>query len=116
MNTTNHHDPVTSALALSGGQSGITGGLFDVPESKTTKPAFVPPVPSDGMTISEGTTPAMVGEGEQPDEKFVRGRCPECGDFLVSNIYSANGSGYLLRWECWQSLQQNPKCEYFHVL
>lgn len=65
-------------------------------------------------TLAMGVLP--VAEDEIPDEKFVRGRCPECGDYLVSNLYHAGRNGYVLRWECWESLRRSPLCHYFHVL
>jgi len=54
--------------------------------------------------------------GERPDPQWVRGRCPECGDDLVSNLYYIGGKGYLLCWECWGSLGENPACRYRRVL
>lgn len=52
----------------------------------------------------------------RPDPKWVRGNCPECGDDLVSNMYYVGGKGYLLCWECWSSLGENPTCSYRRVL
>lgn len=52
----------------------------------------------------------------RPDPQWVRGRCPECGDDLVSNLYYIGGKGYVIRWECWGSLQENPQCHYKKVL
>jgi len=54
--------------------------------------------------------------GERPDPQSVRGRCPECGDDLVSNLYYIVGEGYLIRWECWSSLSEDPQCRYQKVL
>jgi hypothetical protein len=71
--------------------------------------------------VEEQTTTAAVGvhrhaHGERPDPQWVRGRCPECGDDLVSNLYYIGGKGYLLCWECWGSLGENPVCRYRKVL
>ncbi len=54
--------------------------------------------------------------GERPDPQWVRGRCPECGDDLVSNLYYIGGKGYLLVWECWGSLVEGSSCHYRKVL
>jgi hypothetical protein len=54
--------------------------------------------------------------GPRPDPSWVRGRCPVCGDELVSNLYYLGGKGYLLRWECWASLGDDPTCSYRKVL
>lgn len=55
-------------------------------------------------------------EGSRPHPDWVRGRCPECGDDLVSNLYYTGGKGYLLVWECWNSLQEDARCKYRKVL
>jgi hypothetical protein len=52
----------------------------------------------------------------RPDPKWVRGKCPECGDDLVSNLYYIGGKGYLIVWECWGSLNEDPRCTYRRVL
>ncbi len=75
----------------------------------------------NGSSIAEERTPAGAGAhprvgGERPDPQWVRGRCPECGDDLVSNLYYIGGKGYLLCWECWSSLGDNPVCRYRKVL
>lgn len=54
--------------------------------------------------------------GGRPDPQWVRGKCPCCGDDVVSNLYYIGGRGYLLRWECWSSLGENPTCGYFKVI
>lgn len=56
------------------------------------------------------------GREGRPDPQWVRGRCPECGDDLVSNLYYIGGKGYILCWECWASLGENPACHYRKVL
>lgn len=53
---------------------------------------------------------------ERPDPAWVRGKCPLCGDVVISNLYYVGGRGYILRWECWSSLGQNPTCTYQKVL
>jgi hypothetical protein len=52
----------------------------------------------------------------RPDPQWVRGNCPECGDDLVSNMYYIGGKGYLIAWECWSSLMENPTCAYRRFL
>jgi hypothetical protein len=69
--------------------------------------------------VSEG--PELVASGAvkdgRPDPQWVRGRCPECGDDLVSNLYYIGGKGYLMVWECWSSLGEEPRrCQYRRVL
>jgi hypothetical protein len=46
----------------------------------------------------------------------VRGVCPRCGAELVSNCYYVSGRGYLVVWECWSSLTENPTCDYRRAL
>ncbi len=55
-------------------------------------------------------------EADRPEPEWVRGLCPECGDALVSNMYYVGGKGYLIVWECWESLSESPKCDYRRVL
>jgi hypothetical protein len=72
----------------------------------------------DENTLREAVTvnaPKAVTDG-RPDPQWVRGRCPECGDDLVSNLYYIGGKGYLMIWECWNSLGENPRCTYRRVL
>jgi hypothetical protein len=53
----------------------------------------------------------------RPDPDWIRGRCPHCGDDLVSNAYYVGGKGYIIVWECWGSLQwPDPVCDYRRVL
>ena len=69
-------------------------------------------------TTSEvaGASIARRTQETRPDPQWVRGRCPECGDDLVSNLYYIGGKGYLLVWECWASLGEDPACRYRKVL
>jgi hypothetical protein len=53
---------------------------------------------------------------ERPEPEWVRGRCPECGEDVVSNCYYIGGRGYVIRWECWASLGDAPTCDYRRVL
>src|SRR5215218_57244 len=71
--------------------------------------------------VEEQTTTTVMGAhrhalGERPDPQWVRGRCPECGDDLVSNLYYIGGKGYLLVWQCWSALSDSPACRYQKVL
>lgn len=65
----------------------------------------------------------LVGDDGRPDPQWVRGRCPECGDDLISNMYFSPGDGYIIRWECWSSrvhagmnAGESPQCAYQRVL
>ena len=60
--------------------------------------------------------PKTLRSDDRPQPEWVRGRCPECGDDLVSNLYYIGGKGYLLTWECWSSLGEAPRCHYRKVL
>jgi hypothetical protein len=85
---------------------------------------------SSPLVIERVEVPAPIAEGEQrlamgampldsedrPRPEWVRGRCPECGEELVSNLYYVGGRGYLVRWECWASLKENPPCTFYKVL
>jgi hypothetical protein len=64
----------------------------------------------------EAVNTPFVRENGRPDAEWVRGKCPVCGDDLVSNLYYVGGKGYLVRWECWSSLGEDPNCEYSRVL
>ena len=46
----------------------------------------------------------------------VRGRCPVCGDELVSLATYGDASGYLIVWECVQAGGENPACDYRRIL
>jgi hypothetical protein len=59
--------------------------------------------------------PEMTADG-RPKAEWVRGRCPECGEELVSNLYFLGDKGYLLVWECWGSLAESAECDYRRVL
>lgn len=52
----------------------------------------------------------------RPRPEWIRGKCPECGEDLVSNCYYVGGRGYLIFWECWSSLGNKPSCNYRKVL
>jgi hypothetical protein len=57
---------------------------------------------------------------ERPDPDWVRGTCTVCGEQVVSNAYYStlpDGSrGYIIVWECWNSLAEPPVCDYRRVL
>lgn len=56
------------------------------------------------------------GTSDRPRPEWVRGKCPECGDDVISNCYHVGGKGYLCVWECWASFGDNPTCGYRKVL
>jgi len=67
--------------------------------------------------LVSGGNPVRHPAGERPDPQSVRGRCPECGDDLVSNLYYIPGEGYLIKWQCWGSLAEaEALCRYSKVL
>ncbi len=63
-----------------------------------------------------GDSPRIGADG-RPNPDWVRGKCPDCGDDLVSNMYYIGGRGYVLAWECWTALtHDNADCAYRRVL
>ena len=90
-----------------------------VDDKAMLEPPTVPaPVIVLGDTETAETSDAsahLVGDG-RPDPQWVRGRCPECGDDLISNMYFTPGCGYIIRWECWSSRGETPQCGYQRVL
>ena len=54
--------------------------------------------------------------GDRPDPEWVRGRCPKCGEELVSNLYYTHGVGYRVKWECWASIKKPKSCDFSKVL
>lgn len=70
-----------------------------------------------GEVLVSSETRLIQNDGtNRPDPKDVRGNCPDCGEELVSNMYYICGKGYLLVWECWNSLSEKPTCSYQRVL
>ena len=49
---------------------------------------------------------------DRPRPEWVRGKCPSCGDDVVSNCYYVGGAGYRIIWECWGSLSAPATCDY----
>jgi hypothetical protein len=72
---------------------------------------------SETMKLSMGEVCAdeRVTKG-RPDPEWVRGRCPLCGEDVVSNCYYVGGKGYIIIWECWASLGEKASCDYRRVL
>jgi hypothetical protein len=69
-----------------------------------------------GMLMEERGTQAAAARKERPDPDWVRGRCPMCGEEVVSNCYYVGGKGYIIVWECWASLAETATCDYRRVL
>jgi hypothetical protein len=69
-----------------------------------------------GMLMEERGTQTAVARTERPDPDWVRGRCPMCGEEVVSNCYYVGGKGYIIVWECWASLGETASCDYRRVL
>ena len=53
---------------------------------------------------------------ERPDPAWIRGKCPQCDEVLVSHLHYVKGEGYFIRWECWASIGESPTCDYKKVL
>lgn len=64
----------------------------------------------------ESVRQAYDGTTDRPRPEWVRGNCPQCGSELVSNCYYVGGRGYIVLWQCWESLKDNPTCAYRKVL
>ncbi len=64
----------------------------------------------------ESVRQAYDGTTSRPNPEWVRGICPQCGESLISNCYYVGGRGYLVVWDCWASLYENPTCSYRKVL
>lgn len=78
-------------------------------ETATEKPRRL--INTPGFQLAHGAVPENTEECP-PDEVIV-GRCPECGERLVSNLYWHTEHGYLLRYECWESLMPNGRCNFY---
>lgn len=78
--------------------------------SETTEEEEEKPIAATVHDLPKG----VMADG-RPNPQWVRGRCPECGDDLVSNLYYVSGQ-YLIAWECWASLSENPTCQYRQIL
>lgn len=59
---------------------------------------------------------AISGPAARPDEEWIKGTCPVCGEVTVSNYYYCGGKGYLGVIECWASLGERPTCDYRRTL
>jgi hypothetical protein len=49
---------------------------------------------------------------ERPDPEWVRAVCPDCSGAVIANYYHVGGRGYVLLWECWEALGEEPVCHY----
>ncbi len=74
------------------------------------------PLEKGAVTGVTAVNPVPETADGRPHPDWVRGRCPECGDDLVSSMYHVNGRGYLLCWECWGSRGENAACTYRRIL
>jgi hypothetical protein len=68
------------------------------------------------LLMVERRSEAVAARTERPDPDWVRGRCPLCGEEVVSNCYYVGGKGYIIVWECWGSLGDAATCDYRRVL
>jgi len=64
-----------------------------------------------GFQLAMGAVPER--EEERPPQEIERGRGPECGETLVANLYWHPEHGYLLRYECWESLKPEGRCGFY---
>lgn len=69
-------------------------------------------VEDDDLPPMQKREPVSVLSDGRPDPKWVRGKCPECGDDLISNLYYVGGKGYVIMWECWGGMGDPPTCTY----
>lgn len=54
---------------------------------------------------------------DRPDPQWVKpDPCPMCGGEVVSNCYYVGGKGYIILHECWESLPENPTCDFRKVI
>lgn len=51
-----------------------------------------------------------------PRPAWIRGTCPDCQGAIISNAYYAGPGVYIVVWQCWHNLGENPTCEYRRVL
>ena len=66
--------------------------------------------------MGEKAAADLVRTNDRPNPEYVRGKCPKCGEPLVSSCYYIEDRGYLIVWECWGSLRDEPSCAYRRVL
>lgn len=66
-----------------------------------------------GYQLTMGAVPER--ETDNPPPSIVRGNCPDCGGDVVANLYWNTARGYLLRYECWDSLRPAGHCAYYAV-
>jgi hypothetical protein len=55
----------------------------------------------------------------QPRPEWIRGKCPQCQQPLVSQCLYVGGRGYLILWICVGALygyRKTQECSYKHVL
>ncbi|MDX1931098.1 MAG: hypothetical protein SFU56_00690 [Capsulimonadales bacterium] len=96
--------------------------MSKTPNLHRVRPAATLPKPQSLLMEKgeiEGVTaihPAPEIADGRPHPDWVRGRCPECGDDLVSSMYHVRGRGYLLCWECWGARGESGACTYRRVL
>lgn len=88
------------------------------PANKTERVTILPEeerrvIDRPGFQLAMGAVPEH--EEDCPPEEIVRGRCPECGGQLVANLYYHLLRGYLLRYECWEGLMLQGRCEFYTV-
>ena len=69
-----------------------------------------------GAVMEECEAGSQAARRQRPDPDWVRGRCPLCGEDVVSNCYYVGGKGYIIVWECWASLGETATCDYRRVL
>ena len=72
----------------------------------------------EGTRVPLGETHSRSRKTERPDPEWIRGSCPVCKGDLVSNAYYVGGQGYIILWQCWESLgsPEERTCDYQRVL
>lgn len=101
-------------------ESNDTNPLLDwrLPENPEAEGCITAATTAPELTYDIVATP---GEDGRPDPKWIRGKCPVCGDDLVSNLYYLPGvrylgSPYVVMWECWSAMGEHPTCVFGRTL
>lgn len=53
---------------------------------------------------------------DAPHPEWIRGKCPACGGWLISNCYYVGTRGYKIAHECWNSLSDKPTCAFRKII
>jgi hypothetical protein len=70
----------------------------------------------DEFEVTQDSYEIVYKNGELPDPVWIRGRCPKCGNDLISRKRYKSGYGYMIHWTCYNRLIESPTCNYDKVL